>query len=154
MYYRCALLLILLTCLPVIATEHRVLILAETVTTPANSSREYLAVIAAGIPATNIDVVAEPVWSTYTPIDFSLYQALIIGDPSCNTPPLIQTALDNIASAWTQYIDGNIVIIGTDPVFHKFAGGYPLIDAAIAFVLSHSNPVSSLNITGTRSAIC
>ena len=76
-----------------------------------------------------------------TAAQFSDFQMIVIGDPTCSTLPavvsqnaaaLADAVMDRGASPNTKV--GNRVLIGTDPVFHQSQGGNALIDTAIDFV--------------------
>lgn len=73
-------------------------------------------------------------WAARTTADFATFRAIILGDPTCgSTPP--PAAVAN-ASVWAAAIDGPILIIGTDEVFHVSQGGGTLINSGISFVTS------------------
>jgi cysteine-rich repeat protein len=73
-------------------------------------------------------------WTARTTADFATFRALIIGDPSCGgTPPAAAVAN---AAVWAAAVNGPILIIGTDEVFHVSAGGGTLINSGIGFVTS------------------
>src|SRR4051794_36697940 len=98
------------------ASSDRVLILAGTVTGGA-SSIEATEAAADGLA---VDVVDAATWSGMTASQFADYRAIILGDPTCKGPPTtsdINAAAAN-AKVWGPVINGNIVILGTDPVFH------------------------------------
>ena len=114
----------------------KALILGSTVSGGA-SSRE--AVSAAGNGFT-VTVVDNATWGAMTAAQFSDFQLIIIGDPTCSTLPavvsqnaaaLADAVMDRGASTNTKV--GNRVLIGTDPVFHYSQGGSALIDTAIDF---------------------
>ena len=78
--------------------------------------------------------VTDAQWGARSTADFATFKAIIIGDPSCGStvPP---AALANRAT-WAAAIDGPILIIGTDEVFHLGQGGGTLISSGIGFVTS------------------
>src|SRR5258708_5881340 len=92
--------------------DHTVLILDATVTGGA-SSREALAAIAAGM---NVEVVSDAQWGAKSAADFATYRALILGDPTCVTGTGPITAAEANRTTWSPVVDGNVIIIGTDPV--------------------------------------
>ncbi|MEO6695585.1 MAG: hypothetical protein ABIY50_10200, partial [Ignavibacteria bacterium] len=114
------------------ANDSTVLILAPTVTGGA-SSTEANAAIAAGF---NVEVVTAAQWLAKSAADFATYRALILGDPTCvgGTGPI--AAAESTTGIWGPEIDGNVIIIGSDPQFHNFQGGGQLIAKTIAFVLA------------------
>jgi len=65
-------------------------------------------------------VVTETEWSAMTTADFAAFKAIVIADPNCATDP---TDLDFLASSnkvWGPAVQGNIVLIGMDPLFFLF----------------------------------
>ena len=67
-----------------------------------------------------------------TAAQFDTYAALVLGDPTCGSIRAITAAEENRAT-WSPVVDGNIVMIGTDPVFHEDQGGGQLTDSAMAY---------------------
>ncbi|HVK40668.1 MAG TPA: hypothetical protein VNA88_19200 [Candidatus Kapabacteria bacterium] len=122
------------------SNDHTVLILGESVT-GGSSSLEAQAAANLGY---DVEVVTDGDWSTMSADDFATYRAIIIGDPTCvyNTNP-IDAAIAN-GSTWGGVLDGNILIIGTDPVYHatyydsdeEQSGALALIQQGMEFVLS------------------
>jgi uncharacterized repeat protein (TIGR01451 family) len=112
------------------ANAGTVLILGTSVTGGA-SSREAQAAVAAGH---TVEIATPAQWALKTTADFATYDALILGDPTCGLPstPYIGAAEAN-RTVWSPAIDGNIVVIGTDEVFHHFQGGSQLTASAVAF---------------------
>ena len=105
-----------------------VLILDSTVTGGATSLE---AVRAALIPADPADPTGEKLtvevtdatgWGARTTSDFSTYRAVILGDPNCsvNTSPIDAATANN--TVWGPAINGNVIVIGTDPVHHSISG--------------------------------
>jgi hypothetical protein len=92
----------------------RVLILDGTVSGGATSIE---ATKAASL-GFSVDIVTPAQWSTFTSADFARYRAIILGDPSCvvGTSP-IAAAIAN-AQVWEPVVNGNVVLVGTDPAFH------------------------------------
>ena len=115
----------------------RVLILDPTVTSGAES-REAQAAAVQGYAA---DVVNEATWSSMTTTQFDTYAALILGDPTCGSVDAIAAAEAN-RSTWSPVVDGNVVVIGTDPIFHEDQGGGQLTDSAMAYVLAATGTTS------------
>ncbi|HTM68227.1 MAG TPA: hypothetical protein VL426_02905, partial [Candidatus Binatia bacterium] len=117
------------------ATEARagtVAILEPTVT-GGMSSQEAQRAIAQGHTVTMISAAQ---WQTMTEAQFSAYDALILGDPTCQVgDAAVSAAAAN--PAWAHAADGNVILIGSDPVFHYTYGGVygagVLMDRGIAF---------------------
>src|SRR5688500_5394576 len=96
-----------------------VLVLEGTVSGGA-SSIEATEAAAQGL---RVDVVDTASWSTMNADQFSSCRAIILGDATCaGLGPDIEAAAAN-ARTWGPIVDGNIVITGTDPVFHASQGG-------------------------------
>jgi hypothetical protein len=114
------------------ASAGPVLILGPTVT-GGMASDEALAAIAAGH---TVEIADNTQWAAKTAADFGAYDALILGDPTCagsgGSAPNIAAAEAN-RTTWSPTIDGNIVIIGTDEVFHRSQGGLQLTNSSVAF---------------------
>jgi hypothetical protein len=111
------------------ATNGRVLILDSMVSGGA-ASPEAQAATAAG---KGVDVVDDATWSTMTTAQFAEYDALILGDPTCG---FVSPAAEASALVWGAAVNGNVIIIGTDPVFHLFQGGGTLTNSGVAFAAS------------------
>src|SRR3990172_2569536 len=60
--------------------------------------------------------------------DFAAYRAIVLGDPTCQSLGAANAA-EASTTIWGPEIDGNIVIIGTDPVYH----GSQLTERGVAF---------------------
>jgi hypothetical protein len=127
---------------PAHALPGEVLILDTTITSPPFSAVSLLsleedAVIAAGkIPV----VVNAATWATMTTADFADYDAIVLGDATCTGVGAVAAAEAN-AATWAAAVDGNVVIIGTDPVYHSMygfggpQGGDALTTIAMAFAV-------------------
>ncbi|KAN0107877.1 hypothetical protein V8E51_007619 [Hyaloscypha variabilis] len=84
-------------------------------------------------------VVTEAEWNTMTSADFAAFKAIVIADPDCAVDPTDLDFLASSNSVWGPAVQGNIVLIGTDPTFHDDvgkAGATTLIDNAIKFAAS------------------
>ncbi len=112
------------------ANDHTVLILDSTVSGGA-SSPEALAAISLGM---DVEVVDGATWGAKSAGEFGSYRALILGDNSCDSTS-IDAAVNN-RTTWSPKIDGNIVLIGTDPVYHHAQGGAQLTSSGVAFVVA------------------
>ncbi|MFL5358787.1 immunoglobulin-like domain-containing protein, partial [Archangium sp.] len=97
-----------------LGSTNKVLILASTVT-GGTGSIEALAAKAKGY---TVDVVSDAAWAAKTSADFASYRAIILGDATCaGSQSLIQPALNN-RKVWGPVVDGNVIVVGTDPVYH------------------------------------
>jgi len=88
-----------------------VLILDTTVSGGA-SSVEAKAASALGF---NVDVVNSDQWAAMSRADFARYRAIILGDDFCGS---FYTAAEANTGTWGPVVNGNVIINGTDPVFH------------------------------------
>ncbi|HTK04476.1 MAG TPA: hypothetical protein VL500_02740, partial [Candidatus Eisenbacteria bacterium] len=105
----------------------------EPTVTGGMSSQEAQRAIAQGHTVTMISAAA---WASMTEAQFSAYDALILGDPTCQVgDAAVSAAAAN--PAWAHAADGNVILIGSDPVFHYTYGGVygagVLMDRGIAF---------------------
>jgi uncharacterized repeat protein (TIGR01451 family) len=116
----------------------KVLILDSTVT-GGSSSPEAQAATAAGF---GVDVVTPTQWAAMTQAQFASYRAIVFGDPTCtstSTGPL--AAAEANRTTWSPVVDGNIVVIGTDPAYHKshgVTGAGKLITSAMNFTVDQA----------------
>lgn len=118
------------------AVSNRALVLEATVT-GGLTSIEAAQAAANGL---EVDIVDGTTWSAMTSAQFASYRLLILGDPTCYGPPTssdIDLAASN-ANSWGPVIDGNIVITGTDPVYHASQGGETLTRRSIDFAAAQS----------------
>lgn len=114
--------------------DHSVLILGSSVVGGAASIE---ATEAASLGFTPV-VVAPAEWGATTRAEFSSFRALILGDPACLVGTASIAAAEANRSIWGPAVNGNIVIIGADPVYHiilgaPLVGPVQLIDRSIAF---------------------
>lgn len=109
------------------ASPGKVLILSTTVTGGTSSLEASLAgsgTVSAGPLGTltglgfTVDVVSPATWASMTTAQFASYQAIILGDPTCSTSPSSAAAAIANTDVWGPAVTGNVVVIGTDPVFH------------------------------------
>jgi lysophospholipase L1-like esterase len=122
-----------------------VLILGSTVS-GGTSSLEAQEITAQGfVPV----VVDDATWSAMSTAQFASYRAIIIGDPTCgNYDDLshLTAALSNPA-IWGAAINGNVLIVGTDPVFHSggtlTSGPGQLVAHGIDFALAQPGKVGA-----------
>ena len=81
-----------------------------------------------------VSVASLDQWNAMTTAQFASYQLLVVGDPYCST-----TAIVDVASSeanWWPAVNGNVLVIGTDPVYHfsrGYAGAGVLINNGLAF---------------------
>lgn len=111
----------------------RVLVLGPTVS-GGLSSLEAQHAIALGF---QVDVVSDQEWKALNTADFAAYRAIILGDPTCEVTPSSLEAAEETIGIWGPTVTGNIVIIGSDPVWHHFNQSAPgpqaLVQSGIAF---------------------
>jgi hypothetical protein len=93
----------------------------------------------------NVTVVSGTTWDAMTTAQFASYQLLVLGDPSCGeyatsggTPSQLVDAVSNEATTWASVVNGNVLVIGTDPVLHYsdgvgHLGAGTLINDGLAF---------------------
>jgi GDSL-like Lipase/Acylhydrolase family len=114
------------------AAANEVLILGSTVT-GGTSSLEAQEVAAQGLAPIVVD---DATWSAMSSAQFATYRAIVLGDATCSgTVP--SAAVANTA-AWGAAVTGNILINGTDPVFHASQGGSLVTQKAIDFAIADS----------------
>src|SRR5262245_32888432 len=107
------------------ATE--VLILGSTVS-GGTRSLEAQGVSAQGLTPIGVE---DATWSAMPTAQFATYRAIVLGDPTCSdTVP--SAAVANTAT-WGAAVTGNILINGTDPVYHDSQGGSLVTQKAIDF---------------------
>jgi uncharacterized repeat protein (TIGR01451 family) len=111
------------------AKNGKVLILGSTVSGGA-SSQEAQAAAAIGLGA---DVVTDAEWAVMTTAQFAAYQALILGDRTCiGLGTGAATATAN-GAVWGPAVDGNVITLGTDEVYHSSQGGHQVTTNSVAF---------------------
>ena len=102
------------------AVAPRAIILATTVATytgpGSNIEETYLK--SQGYTVTLVTATA---WASMTTSQFATYRLIVFGDPDCGGVQLLTAAVAN-ESTWMPAVNGNVIIIGTDPVFHHLAG--------------------------------
>jgi cysteine-rich repeat protein len=86
--------------------------------------------------------------------DFASYKAIVLADPSCSGDPTILKFLTETKNTWGPAVQGNMILIGTDPSYHFgiSAGAKVLIDNAIKFSASGVSPTGS-SLTGLYFAL-
>lgn len=109
-----------------VTSPGKVLILSTTVSGGTSSLEAQLAgsgTVSAGELGTltglgfTVDVVSPATWASMTTAQFASYQAIVLGDPTCSTLSSAAAAIAN-TGVWGPAVTGNVVVIGTDPVFH------------------------------------
>jgi len=110
-------------------------ILSTTVTSGL-SSPEALKAIGLGY---TVDIITPAVWSGMTTADFATYDALILGDPTCEVGPTALAAAISNSAVWSAAVTGNVIVIGADPTYHytyrPTVNAQTLIDNGVAFAL-------------------
>jgi uncharacterized repeat protein (TIGR01451 family) len=99
---------------------------------PTNSSGLRAAADRAGYA---YDIKNATEWAAMTTAQFASYRAILIGDPSCGSLPTITAPIANRA-VWAAAVDGNVIIDGTDPVFH---GKNDFTNGAVGFATAASD---------------
>jgi lysophospholipase L1-like esterase len=125
---------------PAGAASNEVLILGATVS-GGTSSLEAQEVTAQGFTPVVVD---DATWEGMTTAQFASYRAIVIGDPTCGSyddTSHLTAALSN-PSTWGAAVNGNVLVIGTDPVLHSggvaTSGPGQLITHGIDFALAQS----------------
>src|ERR1035437_4432777 len=110
--------------------DHSVLILDSTVTGGCDS----LEATSAAALGFTVVVATNEEWLALSTNDFASFRAIILGDPTCGSLGDLDAAPSN-RHVWSSVLKGNIVIIGTDPVFHQpdHPGAGTLISDGINF---------------------
>ena len=89
-----------------------------------------------------VTVADGPTWDAMSAAQFSAYQLLVFGDPACSTDPSITDAAVSNETTWAPTVNGNVIVIGTDPVLHFLyggaAGGGVLVSHALAYAGAQS----------------
>jgi choice-of-anchor A domain-containing protein len=96
-----------------ISSTNKVLILGSTVS-GGSLSPEALAATSLGY---TVEIASDAAWSAKTLEEFASYRALILGDPFCSGVQSAAAAIDN-RNVWGPIVDGNVILVGTDPVWH------------------------------------
>jgi hypothetical protein len=103
------------------------LVYGPSVTVPGHAgltSQEAKDLVAQGWTVT---VVSAAKWDGMTATQFKQYQLLVIGDPHCTEGPAtyLTTAASN-ETKWAPVVKGNVLVIGSDPVYHyDYGAGLP-----------------------------
>ena len=122
--------------------QSTVLIYGPSLFTGIGGSRphnEQTLATAAGFAVTVWDAAT---WASKTTADFAKYSAIIIPDPmvgtNCSASPAPVATAEANAGTWGASVNGPVVVIGTDPVFHQAlrAPAVTLMRNAIRFAAS------------------
>lgn len=98
-------------------------------------------------------LITPEVWQGMSTEEFAQYEALVFGDPMCEVDAGVVTAAAGNAATWAAAVDGNVIVLGTDPSYHITYGPGPgpqaLNDNALAFALADAGT----GITGAYIAL-
>ena len=109
------------------ADDHTVLILSDTVRFPLpTNSREQQAAMAAGF---TVELATPAAFAAKTTADFSTYRAIIFGDTCSGS---ISSTAESTRNVWGPAINGNVIVVGTDPALHA-PKSLPVNDGAVRF---------------------
>lgn len=111
------------------AGDSSTVLILNTTVTGNYSSREAIHATSAGY---TVELVSPAQWATKSAADFASYRAIILGDATCSGLGAISAAEANLAT-WGSKVNGNVIIMGSDPVFHQAAGGDTFTKNAIEF---------------------
>jgi cysteine-rich repeat protein len=95
-------------------------LILETTVTGCPTSLEATKAAALGYTPVCVDAAT---WGAMPGSDFGTYRALILGDPTClvvGTSPVDPADLNK--AVWGPEVDGTVVLVGTDPVYHSSFG--------------------------------
>lgn len=126
---------------PADAEEPRTAVILQSSVTGGIGSLEATNAIGNGF---TVDLKTDAQWVAMTAADFAAYDLVIVGDPTCNvTSSAVSLNADALADAVMARAGGrsrigNRMLIGTDPVFHRTAGGAKLIETGIDYVSSRT----------------
>jgi hypothetical protein len=68
-----------------------------------------------------VNIVDASTWDSMTTAQFASYRAIILGDPTCSSESSVAAAESN-AATWSAAVNGNVIVVGTDPVYHQTYG--------------------------------
>jgi cysteine-rich repeat protein len=97
-----------------LGSTDKVLILAASVTGGSNS----VEAVAARSLGYTVEVVSDAAWAAKSSADFAGYRAIILGDATCAGSLGLISAASKSRGVWGPVVDGNVIIVGTDPVYH------------------------------------
>jgi hypothetical protein len=87
---------------------------------PSNPCGEVESLQSQGWDVTIADATT---WDSMTESQFASYQLLVIPDPDCGFSDSVLADAVADESTWSAAVDGSVLIIGTDPIYHE--GGNP-----------------------------
>ncbi|OJH34328.1 hypothetical protein BON30_44265 [Cystobacter ferrugineus] len=96
-------------------STNKVLILASTVSRGTDSVEAEVA----RQMGYEVTLVSDEEWRSLSTADFASYRALILGDKSCSSAPGLLFAAEETRDVWGPVVDGNVIVVGSDPVYHK-----------------------------------
>lgn len=123
------------------ATAGSVLIYGPTLTTYYGLNERQMSA-AAGHTVT---VASAATWSAMTVADFAAYDAIIIPE-RCEVSPALLSAAESNRHVWSSAVDGNMVIIGNDPLLHARPDGLRMVDQALDWVTTGSGTGLYVNL--------
>jgi hypothetical protein len=85
-----------------------------------------------------VTVADDATWDAMTAPQFAAYQLLVFGDPACTSDPGIEAAAVSDEATWAPLVDGNIIVLGTDPVYHYLFGGEQGAGVLISHALAYA----------------
>ncbi|MDB6027830.1 MAG: C-terminal target protein, partial [Verrucomicrobiales bacterium] len=93
--------------------------------------------LAANTPGIKVTVWNETQWAAASTADFAAFDAIVFGDeqPCFEDASVWQTAV-NTRSVWSPAINGNVIILGTDPDWHKKT---TLVEQSVLFAADAPN---------------
>ncbi|EPX64752.1 hypothetical protein D187_000174 [Cystobacter fuscus DSM 2262] len=94
---------------------NKVLILASTVSRGTDSIEAQVA----RQLGYEVTLASDEEWRSLSAADFASYRALVLGDKSCSVAPGLLLAAEETRHIWGPVVDGNVIVVGTDPVYHK-----------------------------------
>ncbi len=118
-------------------SKGKVLVLGGTV----SGGLASIEAIEAAAQGYDVEIADDESWRGKSVSEFAGYRALILGDPDCGEigTSKIQPAVDTV-SKWGAAVNGNVIVIGTDPVFHTAGNAQPgaalLMRQAVDFALA------------------
>ncbi len=83
----------------------------------------------------SVTIATAAQWDAMTSAQFASYQLLVIGDPQCDSTGMAAAVNE---STWMPAVNGNVIVIGTDPAYHyafgsNNAGAYATAQAALRY---------------------
>ena len=117
------------------AADDRTILVYEPSVTGGAASTEA---VQAQLLGYTVEIASPEQWAAKTAADFRSYRAIVLGDPTCSGDA--ESALgapQSTTAVWGPAVTGNIIVIGTDPVYHQIGtGATRLIARGLAFAAS------------------